>query len=308
MRHASLKSDRTPIRSRLNSRAFTARVLTPLIILYILWITTAHAQPGSTVAGAVAPAVSIIIDDLGHRLDQDLRAISLDGAVTCAFLPRSPHARRLATLAHARGKEIMLHLPMQAVGGQALDDGGLRVTMSRSQFANLVHEGLQAVPYVRGVNNHMGSLLTQYPTRMQWLMEELKQHDGRLYFVDSFTTFQSVAYTVAAENKLPSIRRDIFLDNRRDPAFIAGQFELLIQRARENGTAIAIGHPHPETMAFLEANLDRLEALGIELLPVSELIMRRQALKDPRGGVVLAADRWGAENRPKAIGAEKLAN
>ncbi len=289
-------------------RAFAARSLASLVILFGLWIAAAHAQPGSTAAGAVAPAISIIIDDLGHRLDQDLRAISLDGAVTCAFLPRSPHARRLATLAHMRGKEIMLHLPMQAIGAQPLDDGGLRVTMSRRQFADLVHEALQAVPHVRGVNNHMGSLLTQYPTRMQWLVEELKQHTGRLYFVDSFTTFQSVAHTVAADNNLPSIKRDIFLDSRRDPAFIADQFESLIRRARENGTAIAIGHPHPETMAFLEANLDRLKALGIELLPVSELIVRRQALKDPRGGVVLAADRWGTENRPKATGAEKLAN
>ncbi len=264
------------------------------------------AQAGPTFA--VSPAVSIVIDDLGHRIDQDMRAVRLRGAVTCAFLPQAPHAGRLADIAHARGKEVMLHLPMQAIGSRPLDDGGLRVTMTRGQFARVVQEGLRAVPHVRGVNNHMGSLLTQYPTRMQWLMEELKGHDNALYFVDSFTTFQSVAHTVAAENDLPTIRRDIFLDAHRDPAFIEAQFEALIRRAREQGTAVAIGHPHPETMSFLEANLHRLAAEGIELLPVSELIERRRALEDPRGGVVLAADRWGAENKSLTPGAARIAN
>lgn len=291
------------------SRAFAVRtppgILAILILLFAFCGAGVHAE---TADHSVAPAISIIIDDLGHRLDQDLRAIGLDGSITCAFLPNSPHARRLAALAHARDKEVMLHLPMQAIGARPLDDGGLRVTMSRRQFARTVHEGLQAVPHVRGVNNHMGSLLTQYPGRMQWLMEELKQHGEALYFVDSFTTFQSVAHAVAADNDLPSMRRDIFLDTHRDPAFIERQFELLIRRARESGAAIAIGHPYPETMAFLEANLGRLAESGIELLPVSALIARKRALADPRGGVVLAAERLGADNKFQAPGIDKLAN
>jgi uncharacterized protein len=291
-------------RSRRVFRVFAARGLAALIVLSVPCSASVHARP----ADAFAPAVSIVIDDLGHRLDQDLRAIALEGAVTCAFLPHAPHAGRLAQLAHARGKEIMLHLPMQAIGGRSLDDGGLRVTMTRGQFARAVQEGLRAVPHVRGVNNHMGSLLTQYSTRMQWLMEELKRHRGELYFVDSFTTFRSVAHAVAAENELPTIRRDIFLDAQREPGFIEAQFEALIRRAREHGTAIAIGHPYPGTMSFLEANLDRLVAEGIELLPVSALIARRQALDDPPGGAVLAVDRWGADNESLTPGAGKLAN
>lgn len=296
-------------RIRTNPRAFTTRSLTPLAFLLVLTVAFAHGKvEAAAAAGTVAPAVSIIIDDLGHRLDQDLRAIGLDGPVTCAFLPHTPHARRLAALAHARDKEVMLHLPMQAIGGRLRDEGGLRVSMSRRQFAQTVQDSLRALPHVRGVNNHMGSLLTQYPARMQWLMEELKQHGEALYFIDSFTTFNSVAYTVAAQNAMPTMRRDIFLDARRDPAFIERQFELLIRRARENGAAIAIGHPHPETMAFLEANLWRLAENGIELLPVSALIARRHALDDPRGGVVLAADHRSADNKPGVAGAAKIAN
>lgn len=305
MRHAGLTADRT--RSRFDYRAFfAARGFTTLVVLSLLCMAAAHAQPPGS--GRVAPAVSIVIDDLGYRIDQDMRAVRLDGAVTCAFLPQAPHARHLAQLAHARGKEVMLHLPMQAVGAQPLDEGGLRMTMTHGQFTRAVREGLDAVPHVRGVNNHMGSLLTQYQTRMQWLMDELKQHGGDLYFVDSFTSFHSVAHAVAADNELPSIRRDVFLDVQRDQAFITAQFEALIRRAREHGTAVAIGHPHPETMAFLEANLGRLADEGIELLPVSELIERRLALEDPRAGVVLAADRWGADNKSLRAGAGKLTN
>ncbi len=291
-------------RSQRDIRTLAVRAFASLLMLTLACVIPAQAGP----AFAVSPAVSIVIDDLGHRIDQDMRAVGLDGAVTCAFLPQAPHAGRLAQLAHVRGKEVMLHLPMQAIGSRPLDDGGLRVTMSRGQFARVVQEGLRAVPHVRGVNNHMGSLLTQYPARMQWLMEELKGHQDALYFVDSFTTFRSVAHTVAAENELPSVRRDIFLDAQRDPGFIEAQFEALVRRAREQGTAIAIGHPYPETMSFLEANLHRLAAEGIELLPVSELIERRRALEDPRGGVVLAADRWSAENKSPRPGAAPIAN
>lgn len=306
MRNAGLTGQRTRCKPR--TVQWLSAFLLPLSIGLIGLPTESTNAAGKHPAVRVAPAVSIIIDDLGYRLRQDLRAIRLDGAVTCAFLPRSPYARRLAKLAHVQGKEVMLHLPMQAIGPRELDDGGLQMAMSRRQFDRIVREGLEAVPYVRGVNNHMGSLLTQYPERMRWLMEDLKLHRGQLYFVDSFTTFHSVAHAVAVENDLPTIRRDIFLDTHRDPDFIRRQFELLLERAAEHGTAVAIGHPYPETLDFLEANLDRLAEHGIELLPVSALIERKRALEDPHGGIVLAAGPRGPDNNPAEDDGGKLAN
>lgn len=288
---------RTATVHRITWRAIRLLPLLPAILLGALIVTA--AQAGGAPSTEVRPAVSIIIDDLGHRLDLDLRTLALPGSVTCAILPRSPHGRRLAGLAHDIGKEVMLHLPMQAMGAHPLDAGGLRVSMSRGQFARTVQEGLQALPHVRGVNNHMGSLLTQYPERMQWLMEELRGHDQDLYFVDSFTTFLSVAHNVARDNDLPTLRRDIFLDASRDPAFISDQFDQLIRHALSGGVAVAIGHPYPETLDFLEANLGRLEAAGIELLSVSALIARKRALDDPLTGVILAADRHGEDNKPR---------
>ena len=143
-----------------------------------------------------------------------------------------------------------------------------------------MRDGLDFLPQVRGVNNHMGSLLTQSPLRMQWLMEEIKNREG-LYFVDSFTSMRSVAWRVAESNRLPSARRDVFLDASREPELIRAQFEVLLQRARKNGFAVAIADPYPETVAFLEQRLATLDDAGVELLPVSRLIEQRMALQTP---------------------------
>jgi polysaccharide deacetylase 2 family uncharacterized protein YibQ len=236
------------------------------------------------------PAVSIIIDDLGNRLSSGNRAVALPGAITCSFLPGTPYARRLATLAHDSGKEVMLHLPMQAIGVPMRDDGGLLATMTRRDFVQTIRRDLLAVPYVSGINNHMGSLLTQFHGHMQWLMEELAQYDG-LYFVDSFTSIRSIAQQVAVDNRVPTARRDIFLDDAVDETTIADEFDHLIEIARKRGAAVAIGHPHPRTLAFLEANLGRLSAAGVELVPVSQLIRYRRALsEEPR--TVVASRTW----------------
>ncbi|MCC6303361.1 MAG: divergent polysaccharide deacetylase family protein [Gammaproteobacteria bacterium] len=250
--------------------------------------------PGGAAAGEEVsrhpPAVSIIIDDLGYRPASGARVVALPGAITCAFLPNTPHARHLATLAHEAGKEVMLHLPMQAVGRPLMDDGGLLATMTRREFLRVVRRDLLAVPYVSGINNHMGSLLTQSRGHMEWLMEELSQYSG-LYFVDSFTSVQSIAHRVAAENRVPTVRRDIFLDAVQDDDAIAREFDGLIETARKHGTAVAIGHPHPQTLAFLEANLGRLREAGIELLPVSQLIRYRRLLDD-EARTVVASKTW----------------
>lgn len=254
--------------------------------------------PGGTAAEAPRhpPAVSIIIDDLGNRLGSGARTVALPGAITCSVLPGTPYARRIATLAHESGKEVMLHLPMQAIETPLLDGGGLVATMTRREFQRTVREGLLAVPHVSGVNNHMGSLLTQFRGHMQWLMEELRHYEG-LYFVDSFTSLLSVAHQVAAEQRVPTVRRDVFLDDVVDEAAIAHEFAQLIAAAQRKGTAVAIGHPHPQTLAFLEANLGRLSEAGIELLPVSQLIRYRRLLdEEPR--TVVASRTWSPAADP----------
>ncbi len=224
------------------------------------------------------PRITLIIDDIGDNLRLGLRAVRLPGDVTCAFLPQTTYARQLAIAAHKRDKQVMLHLPMQSEEGNALGPGGLTLDMTRAEFIRTIDSDLDAIPYVAGVNNHMGSLITQHPGDMMWVMKEIN-HRGGLFFVDSRTTELTVAQQVAQEAGVPNLRRDVFLDDDQHPAAIAAQFARLIRLAKHRGDAVAIGHPHPTTLRFLEKRLPQLNDEGIELVSASDLIKFKQRLK-----------------------------
>lgn len=219
-----------------------------------------------------APRIAIIIDDLGYQIEAGLRAIELPGPVSYAVLPATPNGRVLALLAHQRGKEVLLHLPFEAQDRENLDEpGAITLDMSHRAFQAAFASALESVPHAVGVSNHRGSLLTRHPGHMGWLMEEIAARDG-MFFVDSFTTHQSVALQMAAERGVASTRRDIFLDNDRSAAAIDRAFAELTERARRDGLAIGIGHPYPETLAFLEAKLADLDADQVRLIPVSQAV------------------------------------
>ncbi len=221
---------------------------------------------------ADGPRVAIIIDDLGYHLANGKRAISLPGPVAMSVLPGAPRARALAQHAHASGKEVLLHLPLQAYDDDArAEPAEIVLDMSRSLVGDTFRKALEAVPHAVGVNSHRGSLLTRHPGHMAWLMQEIAARES-LFFIDSFTTHQSVALQIAEENGVDAIRRDIFLDPDEDPAAIAREFERLKEIARRRGHAIGIGHPHPATLELLERELPRLAEDGFELVRVSELV------------------------------------
>jgi len=230
---------------------------------------------------AAPPAIAVVIDDLGYRSRDDRAALTLPGAVSFAILPFVPEARRLAGAARAGGREVLLHLPMEAEhDNHLLGPGALRDDMTHGEFVDAVQRALREVPYLSGVNNHMGSRLTRDAPRMAWLMAELRAHGG-LYFLDSRTTPDSRAAAAAAQARLPHGTRDIFLDDDPRAAAVERQFEALLARARRDGTAIGIGHPHPATVGVLRR---RLRALGgVELVPVSTIISRQGCSGDAGG-------------------------
>ena len=236
--------------------------------------TLANVSDAREVPAAPAPAakprIAIIIDDLGRRFDDGQRVIDLPGPVACAFLPYGRHTETLAHIAHAENKEVMLHLPMQAVEDSELDAGALTLDMSRQQVVRTVTENLERVPHVSGVNNHMGSLLTRHPGHMVWLMEVLRTR-SRMFFVDSRTTHETVAHRIADENRVPAVSRDVFLDYQADEASIETQFQRLIQTARKKGAALGIGHPHEATLRVLQRELAALNTYDVKLVPVRRL-------------------------------------
>jgi len=241
------------------------------IARFLCFLATCLAAP---VAAADLPRIAIVIDDMGRDLASGRRVVALPGPVACAFLPHAGHTRHLAELAHAAGKEVMLHLPMQSMAERPLDDGGLTLDMTRTALLRTLDEDLALVPHVVGVNNHMGSLLTRHPGHMAWLMQALRERG--LFFIDSRTTHHTVARRIAFEQHLPSRRRDVFLDPEPGAATVQREFRRLLAIAREKGSALAIGHPYPETLAFLERALPALPQAGVRLVPVGTLIAQQQ--------------------------------
>lgn len=240
-------------------------LIAPSVVLADATSVKANAEEESQ-----PPTMVLIIDDMGLHWERGLQALSLPGPITYAFLPYRPHVKSLAQYAHRLHKEVMLHIPMSNTRQAPLGDGGLTPYQDERTFKARLRSALAAIPFVRGVNNHMGSQLTTHESSMKWVMETLRS--DRYYFVDSRTTARSVAYRVAQERQIPSVARDVFLDHSRDPRDIHEQFKRAIRTAKTYGSAVVIAHPYPETIDYLKSAIPKLAYLGISQATVSGLL------------------------------------
>lgn len=293
----------------------TATVLVALLLSTARVVFGTHAQDTTTLLAPQPPTspavVSIVIDDLGDQRAAGLRAIELPGSVTYAILPHTAYGATLARLAHSLDKEVIVHVPMEAVSGQALGPGGLTAALSQQQFEQRLLSAIAAVPHAQGVSNHMGSRLTSMPRQMQWLMNILQMRRDWM-FLDSRTTSNTVALSAARRAGLRATFRDVFLDNDIRVSAIRARFREFIAKARMHGSAVAIGHPYTETLQVLAEELPRLNArsashsgerrnaiqdtvhpratqprqrnstIEIQLVPLSRLIAKRASVLNPR--------------------------
>ncbi len=215
--------------------------------------------------------IAIVIDDIGYR-DTDINALALPGAITYSILPHTPYGKMLADQANEKHKEVLLHIPMEAENGKKLGPGALTSAMSRAEIIASLKKSLAEVPFAIGINNHMGSHLTQLNDPMTWTMNFLKQH--QLLFLDSKTSPNSKAASIAKLIGVPVQRRHIFLDNQLTNRYISNQFNALINYAKSKKIAIAIAHPHPETIQALKQLIPTLASNNIELVPLSALYIK----------------------------------
>jgi len=216
-----------------------------------------------------AANLAIIIDDIGYR-QSDEAVLSLPANITLSVLPHTPLGKRLALQGHKKGHEIMIHIPMQALSGNRLGPGALTSDMNEQQIKSEISAAFNNIPFARGANNHMGSLLTQLENPMLWVMQSLKNKQA--YFVDSMTTRFSKASMQAKDVGVPLLQRQVFLDNDVRLYALEKQFKQIITQAKQQGSLVAIAHPYPETIAYLNANLPRLRTNGINLVNTSELL------------------------------------
>ncbi len=229
----------------------------------------AHAAPDGEKARPPAIYLSLIIDDLGQNPARDSRTLALPGPVTLAIMPDTPHATEFARQAHAAGKTVMLHMPMDPATGPYAWHPGLPLPELESRL----NAALLKVPYAAGINNHMGSRMTSEPVAMAWLMEELQRR--HMFFVDSRTSAKTVAAAAAQRIGLASVSRDVFLDDERTAEAITRQLQIAIKLAHKQGSVVIIGHPYPVTLDVLERELPKLKEQGIEWIELRHMISER---------------------------------
>jgi polysaccharide deacetylase 2 family uncharacterized protein YibQ len=197
-------------------------------------------------------------------------AFALPSNVTFAILPNKPLSKPFSKRAAAQQREVMLHMPMESLAGNNQEKGVLLSSMPPQQIIQTLKTALSTVPGAVGLNNHMGSRLTQLTLPMSVTMEFLSEQG--LFFVDSRTTKYSKAEVIAKKNGVLSAKRNVFLDHTPSAEQIDKQFNRLLRLSKKYGYAVGIAHPYPQTLEYLKVHLDSLQERGIELVKLSEVL------------------------------------
>lgn len=218
-----------------------------------------------------APRLAIIIDDLGNDPAEAKSVLALPFPITASVLPHLEYSAQTADQAWRRGDQVILHLPMQPIeDGAKAEPTELRPGMSARQVQSELSGMLETVPHAVGVNNHEGSRATADPRLMDELMPALRARG--LFFIDSRTTPATIAFDAAERAGVRAASRKVFLDDTPSRQAVLAQLDLAARDAMRDGSAIAIGHPHPETIATLAEAVPRLERRGIRVVFASQLV------------------------------------
>jgi len=217
------------------------------------------------------PIVAIIIDDLGYDRILVERFLGIDAIFSFSVLPYSPFQNKIIRAIRAKGFETMLHLPMEPFEYPAVDPGpgALLTSMTPDQLIRQLNKNLDAFPFIKGVNNHMGSKMTTNSPQLYQIFSVLKKRG--LFFIDSRTTAKSLCRPSARLLQLPFAERSVFIDHIQKPDFIRKQIRRLIRIAIREGVAIGIAHPHTLTYNILREAIPDLQT-EVRLVPASQVI------------------------------------
>ena len=217
------------------------------------------------------PKIAIVIDDLGYQTEIAERIINLDFPVTISILPFLPYTHTIARMAKENDVTTLLHLPMEPHDSNVNPGkGAIYSTMNEEEIRNKMIAVFRELPDVDGINNHMGSKVTENDEIMKIVLDEIQKREK--YFIDSMTSSDSVGYKLSKKMGIRTSYRSVFLDNEQDMDYIRQQIQLLKKYAYKNGTAIAIGHPYCNTIDILiEAGLE-LQAEGIKIVKLDEIL------------------------------------
>lgn len=218
--------------------------------------------------------LAIVIDDLGNNMEGSEKILNLPIPLTVAIMPFLPSTKADAELAHKNNKEVIVHLPMEAIRGKAswLGPGAILSGMSDSEVKQRVESAIADVPYAVGMNNHMGSKITSNKHLMRIILSVCKEHN--LYFLDSKTVQNSVVAEVAEELGVPYIVNNIFLDDHYNEPHITKQMNYVLKTIEDRPRTVVIGHVGPPgkyTSTVIERAIPQLQQNTI-LVPLTTII------------------------------------
>jgi len=217
------------------------------------------------------PKVAIIIDDLGYQMEIAERIMNLDYPITVSILPFLPYSSTVAQMAREKNKTVLLHLPMEPHNSNVNPGkGAIFSTMKEEEIRNKMTANFLEIPDIDGINNHMGSKVTENREIMEIVLSEIKERN--IFYVDSVTSPYTVGYELSREMGIKTAYRSVFLDNEQEIEYIRSQLQLLKNYAIKNGNAIAIGHPYCNTVDVLYEAKNVLRAEGIEIVRLEELL------------------------------------
>ena len=228
------------------------------------------------------PTLIIVIDDAGYNLDQLRPFLALPFPLTIAVLPQVDQSAEAARLAAEAGKEVILHQPMQALGGNDPGPGAILLGMSDEEAASLAGRNLDSLQGVVGMNNHMGSAVTRHEPLMRAIIDLVKRRG--IYYLDSRTVPDTATAVLCLELSVPYWERDVFLDNTGDKQSILHALEEGKKIASAKGASVLIGHVWSAELAQTLMDIyPQLYEEGYSLSTISKYMIRNAVGDDASG-------------------------
>lgn len=245
-----------------------------LIVVALILIIGVLSSISTNIYADPVKKVAIIIDDLGNGMKGTEEILNLPTKVNVAIMPFLPTTKRDAELAHQKGIDILVHMPMEPNTGRSnwLGPGAITADLSDEEVRSRVEAAIDDVPYAVGMNNHMGSKITKDRRIMSIVLDVCKERG--LFFVDSKTDYQSVVSELALQKGLPPIENEIFLDDHRTAKHISGQMKLIEKMLEKQDTCVTIGHvgaAGPLTADVIRDSVTRWSG-KIETISISEMV------------------------------------
>jgi polysaccharide deacetylase 2 family uncharacterized protein YibQ len=246
-----------------------------VLLTLLCFIFLCGFQPIPIKKARSSKKVAIVIDDLGNGLKGTDQIFSIHAPLTVAIMPLLKTSKEDAMKAHQAGYEVLLHIPMEPVHGKKswLGPGEITTDMSEQEIKDQLRKDIESIPFVVGVNNHMGSKATADPRVMKAVLEVLKEKN--LFILDSKTCQNSMIPNMAKQLGVPFFERTVFLDNKNNKSYIKKQLQILINQGRTRGFAVGIGHVGLQglnTARAIQDMLPKFKQTGISIVPVSQLI------------------------------------